>query len=346
MTAARWIDIDGPSPAHFVDCTPAEYYRPSGPPRLSQSIAKELCERSPWHAKRALDRQEQADEDDGARDDDKATKERDRGTIVHALLLGTPSPAVIVADPTTREPFRDFKTKAAQQQRDAVRAAGKIPVIAHKIEPTLRLADRLRDELYNEHGIDLNGRSEAVVHWTERASDGTPVPCRGMLDHWIESRRVVYDLKIWASANPKILSRKLPDYGCDIQGEAYTRAIEAVHPNLAGRVRFVTLVCEVHSGLVVPVIFGGGMRTLGRMRWQRAIDLWARCARLDDWPGYTRGEMVIDAPEYALAAEMAQRHDVSDLRAIADDMRRPMVTFTESEQEDEEDGYERADANV
>src|SRR5690349_1361495 len=96
--------------------TPAEYHRGSRPARLSQSIAKELCDRSPWHAKRALDRQTpQHEDDDGDEEpeerdeaDSKKQAAMDRGTIIHALLLGTPSPAVIVADPVTREPFKDF----------------------------------------------------------------------------------------------------------------------------------------------------------------------------------------------------------------------------------------------
>ena len=137
-----------------------------------------------------------------------------------------------------------------------------------------------------------------------------------MLDHWLapgDKLPTIYDVKIWQSANPRVLVRKVHDMGVDIQAEAYTRAVEAVHPELAGRVRFVTLVCEVSTGLVTPIVFGGSLRQVGKMRWRRAIDMWARCSALDDWPGYTRGEMVIDAPEWMIAAELESAHKADDL---------------------------------
>jgi hypothetical protein len=298
--------------------TVAEYHHAEGPPRLSQSIAKELVERSPWHAKRAMDRRAPQHEDEGGEsDEDKKRDTMDRGTIIHALLLNTPSPAVIVAD-EKGVPFDDFRTKAAKEQKAKIRAKGKIPVIARKVEPVLRLADRIREGLFIEHGIDLTGDSELAVEWTERATDGTPVPCRGMLDHWIAQQTrghwyTIYDVKIWQSANPRVLVRKVHDMGVDIQAEAYTRAVEAVHPELAGRVRFVTLVCEVSTGLVTPIVFGGQMRKVGELRWQRAVDMWAACSARNDWPGYTRGEMVIDAPEWMIAAEIDSEHKSNDL---------------------------------
>lgn len=307
-------------PACFLPgMTPEQYHHAVGPPRLSQSIAKRLCEESPWHAKRELDRRAPTHEDEPA-EDSAETKKRDtmdRGTIVHALLLGTPSPAVVVADETTGEPFDSFRTKAAQAQKAAIKAAGKIPVLAHKVASVTKLADRIRFELLKEHGIDLDGDSELAAHWTERASDGTEVLCRGMFDHWLaadaKGRPTIYDLKIWASANPRKLVHKIHDMGVDIQGEAYTRAAEKASPDLAGRVRFVTLVCEVGTGLVTPVVFGGSMRQVGRWRWRRAIDMWARCMRANEWPGYTTGEFVIDAPEYMVAAELASAQSSNDL---------------------------------
>lgn len=313
-------DVPMTEVARFLPAmTPEQYHHAEGPPRLSQSIAKRLCEESPWHAKRELDRRAPTHEDEPG-EDSAETKKRDtmdRGTIIHALLLGTPSPAVVVADLETGEPFDSFRTKAAQAQKAAIKAKGKIPVIGSKVKWTLTLADRIRDELYNEHGIELDGRSELAVHWTEKASDGTEVLCRGMFDHWLaedaKGRPTIYDLKIWASANPRNLVRKIHDMGVDIQAEAYTRAANMASPDLAGRVRFVTLVCEVGTGLVTPVVFGGSMREVGRWRWRRAIDIWARCMKANEWPGYTRGEFRIDAPEWMLAAELATAQSSNDL---------------------------------
>lgn len=331
--------------AYFLpEMTVAEYHHAEGPPRLSQSLAKDLVERSPWHAKREMDRRAPRHEDDTGEDDDKAAKRKeamDRGTIVHALLLGTPTPYVVIADPLTREPYDSFRTKAAKEQKAACAAAGKIAVIKHKVEPILRLADRIRDALYNEHSINLNGESELAVHWTERASDGAVVHCRGMLDHWREDTCTIYDVKVWQSGNPRVLVRKLHEMGVDIQAEAYTRAVEAVHPELAGRIKFVTLVCEASSGLVTPVTFGGGMRQVGRSRWRRAIDTWARCVRLGDWPGYTRGPITLDAPEWMLAAELTAAHEGNELAQYVG--RAPVAALAGYEGGDDNEGQEEED---
>ena len=299
-------------PARFLpDVTPDAYRRPDGPPRLSQSIAKLLCEASPWHAKQAIDRMAPPEEeaDDEPTEPEREKKERDRGTIIHAYLLGTPAPFGVVRNLETGEPFRDFRTKAAKEQKAATLAAGKIPMIASKADAILRQGERIRQHLYHEHGIDLTGRSELAVEWNERATNGDLVPCRGMLDHWILEQRIIYDLKIWRSANPVNLPRQIKDNGLDIQAEAYTRAVEQVHPELAGRVRFIALVCEAHSGLTVPIELDGTTKQLGRMRWRRAIDLWARCTAADDWPGYARGVLTVGVGEYQLAAEMARASD-------------------------------------
>lgn len=300
-----------PSARFLPDLKPDDYHQShDGPPRLSQSIAKLLCEASPWHAKQAIDRQappneeEDDDEEEEPAEPEKAKKERDRGTIIHAYLLGTAAPFGVVCDPATKAPFRDFRTKIAREQKAAILKAGKIPMIGHKVEAILRQADRLRNHLFSEHGIDLVGRSELAVEWNEHASSGEPVPCRGMLDHWMPERRVIFDLKIWKSANPQRLPRQIVDNGLDIQAEAYTRAVEQVHPELAGRVRFIALICEAHSGLTTPIELDGITKQLGRMRWRRAIDLWARCMAADDWPGYTRGVLTVGVGEYQLAAEM------------------------------------------
>jgi hypothetical protein len=263
-------------PAAWVDCTPEEYHRPTGPPRLSQSLAHTIISRSPMHARRMLDRE-------GDRD----TASKDQGSIVHALLLGKGKGHVILTDPDG-VPFKDRRTKAARETEAKARAAGLVPVLQHEAAPMLALATKIRDRLWEDFAIELDGESERAIHWTERAAVGTPVPCRGMLDHWHFERRTIYDLKIVKSAHPTACRRHVIEYGCDIQRAAYVRAVEQVHPELAGRVSFVLLFGEVGTGAVTPVHLRGEMAQIGALKWQRAIDTWARCLAADRWPAYVR----------------------------------------------------------
>jgi hypothetical protein len=111
-------------------------------------------------------------------------------------------------------------------------------------------------------------------------------------------------LKIVESAHPDAIRRHMLTYGCAIQAAAYTRAVEAIHPRLAGRVRFVFLFCEVETGIVTPAALGGSMRALGERQWVRAISTWARCIATNAWPSYTDGTVTIEAPSWAIDAEL------------------------------------------
>lgn len=358
--------------ALFLDASPADYHARTGaPPRLSQSIAKIIVDRSPWHAKRRLDF--------GERDEpieESARKTMDFGSVAHELLLGTgkgfavaqwaPPPtleeqlAASVAQPGAKPPkkprakatdkppppgpfgdpeWQNWQRGDAKAAKAAIRDRGLVPLLPKDLRRAEKLADRIREDL-DRLGIRLDGRSELAAEWEENAG-GMAVPCRGQADHVVlsEGRGIVYDLKIWDTGNPRALRYKLPDMGVDIQAAAYTSAIEHVVPRLAGRVSFVALVCEVGSGLVTDVPMGGTMKRLGELRWQRACRTFAWCIEHDLWPAYERGHP-IDVPEHRLAEEEAAAIAEAHERSAADVARyvRPTPAEQEEAQEDEDDG--------
>jgi hypothetical protein len=47
----------------------------------------------------------------------------------------------------------------------------------------------------------------------------------------------------------------------------------------------------------------GTMRALGNLRWQRAVDAWAKCVIDNDWPEYCTGAVEIEAPNWAIMRE-------------------------------------------
>jgi hypothetical protein len=146
----------------------------------------------------------------------------------------------------------------------------------------------------------LGGRSEVTAIWSEDAMPA-PVTCRARLDHL--DGRTIYDLKIVESAHPDAIRRHMMTFGSAIQATAYTRAVEHLRPELAGRVRFVFLFCEVETGIVTPAILGGSMRELGARQWDRAVATWARCTATNTWPSYTDRPVVVEAPSWAIDAE-------------------------------------------
>jgi hypothetical protein len=270
---------------------------------LSKTSASILVNKSPLHARMRKMREAP----------DETSDEMDLGTIVHALMLGASgNRKIVVLD------YPDFRKKEARAARDEVLARGDVPVLAHKNEWISSRARKLAARC-EALGFAFTGESEVGIEWSEFASGGDEVTCWGALDHLIvgPSRALIVDLKIVESAHPRSAQKHIHTFGGDVQAAAYTRAIEALHPHLAGRVAFVFLFCELHSGAVTPVRLGGTFRRLGELKWQRAIDTWARCLRTGDWPSYASETITIDAPTWAIDEEAAHVNDENARRGEA-----------------------------
>lgn len=286
MKRGSWLTLEPgtPSPSHV----------------LSKTSALLIVNRSPLHAH--LRKTKQYEEE--------STDDMELGTIAHAMFLGKGKPITVLD-------FPDYKTKAAQAAKKETIAKGEIPVLATK-EPKLRAnVERVRLKL-SKMGYEFDGVSEAGISWFEKTTDGEDVECWGALDHWRERQRTILDLKFVWSAHVDSCRRHIWFYGGDIQAAAYTSAVEKTYPELTGRVTFVLLFAELASGAVTPVPVKGGFESLGHMRWQRAVDTWARCLRDGTWPAYVDGPTHIEPADWMITAElMAQANDAERQLSLA-----------------------------
>ena len=269
--------------ARILDCTPAEYLRdPCARPSLSASAAHTLVTRSSLHCWAEHPRLGDLPQ--------KPTDATDEGSIIHALLLGAGADLdVISAD--------NYRTKAAQELRDAAIGAGRVPVLERKYEQYLRVADEIRERLWKEHKIAFEGRSEMPIEW-----DDGGVLCRSMLDHVYIDDGVIFDLKKTVSADARSIEAAAYRYGYDIQAVAYSRALAALKPELAGRIdfRFVFVELEPPFAVVAPRP-DGTLLEIGERRWDRAREIWRRCLERDEWPGYE--QQWLSAPGWAISQE-------------------------------------------
>jgi hypothetical protein len=261
-------------------------------PSLSQSAAHTLVSKSPRHAWLEHPRL------GGKRR--KATRSMDRGSIVGAILLGT-ADEVLCRVPE----FRNYKTDAARAARDKATSEGLVPVLDHEFGELHDAALHVRKRM-TELGIVLSGESEVAIEWTESSTAGDVV-CRGRLDHLIESEGVIYDLKSIVSAHPDKCQKHMDDYGYDIQWAAYTSAVTKLHPELLGRTRMGFVFFEIEPPYeVTPIRPDGTLRELGALRWERAVNTWARCLRDDRWPGYATDWIDMSARPWVLANEQSR----------------------------------------
>lgn len=277
----------------FARITAAEYHSdPCSDPSLSSSIAKVLCDETPAHA--ALLHPHM-----GGRGK-RATTEMNLGTLGHELMLGE-GKGYVLCD------FKDWRTNAAKDARAAAEADGKVAVLPHQLDKAREAAVAWMAQLH-EYGIRFSGESELAGFWQERASDGTVVQCRTLLDHYIDADGIVYEFKTCDRAAEEVLPAKMESMGYDIQAAAHVRAVEAIRPELAGRVKHRFIFAETDPPFAVQpdVSRAGSMQQLGELRWRRAVDTWARCLATNKWPGYPQQPVRVEARSFSLAAEMAK----------------------------------------
>ncbi len=275
--------FDMPSALYHAD--------PCAEPSLTSSIAHALISKSALHAWTQHPRL------GGKRRP--PTRSTDRGTIAHALLLGTADKELLVVQAD------DWRTKAAKDVRDAARGTGQVAVLQHELEDAAEAVRGIQKRL-KALKIRLGGRSEVTLFWTETADDGTVVQCRGRLDHLVltKARATILDLKTCRSAHPRSCRSHAYEYGYDIQAAAYRSGLAQVYPRYAGREEFVFLFAELEDPFSVTSCSpAGSLRELGARRWRRAVNLWATCVRTKTWPQYADRTVELEAPPYALLDE-------------------------------------------
>jgi len=264
--------------ARILNVSPDAYHEL---PHFSSSTAKVLLAKSALHAKAGVGK--------------KPTKLMDRGAVVHRLVLGKGADYEVVN-------AKDFKTNKAKEDRDKIRAAGKVPVLVDDLEDYHTVAERIRVQLADRN-IVLDGQSELAIEWTEHTSYGD-VTCKGMLDHcWLDAG-LILDLKITEDAAPSSVERTSENLGYAVQCAAYTRALAALDPNLAGRIGFAFAFCEPNEPYAINVSEPDGIfQHLGEQRWLRAVTTWAKCQHDGIWPGYGTSINPLSSPSWALARE-------------------------------------------
>lgn len=279
-----------------IDKSDQGYRRAAG---FNQSTAIELLNKSPRHAFEKRRRQDAMAKD--PQPDPDHSREREMGTVVHKLLLGSTVGYYEIN-------LTDYRTKAAQVKRSDCERMGVTPILSPDLERCHRSANAAREQLREVYGIELDGESELPLYWEENVSAGTAhrrLPCKAKLDHVTKDRRRIIDLKTGEEANPKRLVRRILDAGCHVQAAAYTRALAANYPETTGRTEFLDIFVET-TGLIMctPVAIVGSLYELGERGWLRACRRWWASQDAAQYDGYTTSVIAPEAPAWALTDEM------------------------------------------
>jgi hypothetical protein len=293
----------------IADLAAADYHadRTGGAPSLSSSIANILLNRSPLHAWTAhprLNPNWQPDDD----------SKYDVGTVAHSMLLeGTAS--VDVCD------YTDWRTKDAREARDASRANGRTPLLAHQFEEVLGMCDAVADQL-QRFDIDpvplTGGKPEQTMVWQDAQ---TGVWCRARIDWLHDDLSAIDDLKTTTrSAHPEAFAKNLYSYGCDVQAAFYLRGMRALHPDsvffddasgkalsVAPAVQWRWIVVETSPPYGLSVVEPGpAVLELADAKVDAALKLWAECLERNVWPGYPTKVATAELPAWEEARWLAR----------------------------------------
>jgi hypothetical protein len=274
-------------PGIYLDFPTADYYADPAPvPSLTQSIAKVLLDKSPLHAWHAHPRLNP----DYLHDDD---RKFDVGNVAHAMMIGR-GKAIEVLE------YDDWRTKAAKEAREAAAAAGRLAILGKHAAKAGAMVAAAREQLELRGLGHLfaagQGDGEVVLAWPERR-----IWCRQMVD-WLTSNRLIFaDYKTTdQSAAPFVLGRKMVADGWPIQAAMGERGLDVLHPESAGRRRYLFIVQETERPYALNVVQMSEIAmTMGRKQLQAAVTLWTQCVQTDRWRGYPTEVIIPEYPSYA-----------------------------------------------
>lgn len=221
------------------------------------------------------------------------TAEFSFGHAAHRLVLGV-GPDIVVVDADS------WRTKGAQEARDAAEAEGKTPLLPRDYEVVMAMLVAL-----HAHPVaralfdDRTGRPEQSLFWRDPE---TGIMCRARLD-WLrhtdtDRRLIVPDFKTAVSAAPERFERALHDYGYNRQAAWYLDGVKAL--GLADNPAFVFVVQEKTPPYLVSTFEPDALSLeAGRHYNRQARLVYAECQASGRWPGYSDEVELISLPPWA-----------------------------------------------
>jgi hypothetical protein len=190
---------------------------------------------------------------------------------VHALVLRSGDERIRVID------AYDWRTKAAQQQRNDAHAQGLTPVNRAEFLQATKIARAVRRHPLAS-GLFTNGRAEVSLYWTDAE---TGVPCRARID-WLRDDMIV-DLKTarYGTGTADEFGRHAASYNYPLPAAVYTEALET----LTGKtLPFITVTVETAPPYIVRAYqYTDADLDAGRAQWREALHEYAARTKSGDW---------------------------------------------------------------
>lgn len=222
----------------------------------------------------------------------------DLGGLVHALVLKSGDERIRVLD------VYDWRTKAAQESRKEMRAAGLTPVNRADLRQAAKIAAAVRRHPL-AGAILAKGRPEVTMYWPSEVTldDGTThvVMCRGRID-WLRDDAIV-DLKTYGKASgaePDSLAKEAASYDYPMPAAHYSDGYEAL---TGTALPFLTITVETEEPYFITVTqYSPDDLETGRDRIEQAKAEFARRTLSGEWDDPPTIHTLTLPPWYAYSA--------------------------------------------
>ena len=217
----------------------------------------------------------------------------DYGSAAHRLVLGAGAEIAVIK-------AKDWRTKAAQDERDAARAEGFLPMLAADYERVQAMAAALRADpvasaLFNPE----RGKPEQSLFWQDRF---TGVWRRARYD-WLpeagtRERLIIPDYKTCTAADLDSIAKSIANYRYYQQSDWYLDGALAL--GLDTDPAFVFVFQEKEAPYVVTLVqLDADALRMGRELNRKAIGIYRNCCESGEWPGYSDGIPHVSLPAWA-----------------------------------------------
>lgn len=244
-------------------------------PTLSSSMANVIIDQSPMHARFLHPRLSSPQVRPFSR-------VANFGSAVAAMVFDDCDVVFVDAD--------NYQTKAAREARDAALAQGNIPLLQDETTRAFDVAETAKLALKSLVGGYIG---EATIIFRQ----GEAV-CRSRPDVMSTNKTLLVDLKV-TGTNARDANRQFFSMGYDMQAAFMERAADSLDPENIGRREIVYLFVEAeppHGYSFIQV--SESTLQVARKKMNAAVNLWSRCLKEDQWPGYQSSRTLTSRPSY------------------------------------------------
>lgn len=223
------------------------------------------------------------------RDNPSTEKHFTLGSAVHSYLLEGGKTVVHVE-------VDNWKTKAAQEKRDAALAEGKYPLNNAENAQALAMAESLRTHPTVAKHLAA-GHTEVAITGVDPT---TWLPMKARLDILDVEARVIVDPKTSATMSPGEFGTHAWRHGYHMAAAHYIEmAAQATDTDPAEWTFLFAVVEKSEPYLRFVTELDADSLELGRRERQRGIAYYRECEITDKWPGYTTDVMTTTLPKWA-----------------------------------------------